>query len=277
MWKLYLANIGKLSWLLYILFFLTLIYIITKEVDALSLSNEELELSKFYYYSHEPFYWLIAYISLIPAVFITLVRLTRLNSHWLQLQAWAGVFFIALFILATYYYSNRLEDHNGNVISILLAGITFGTAMIGWSVSFQWNGIHQKKTHTFNILQNSRLSETYQQQLDNMYASYPIGQYIPKADIAAYDNNTCNEKTLKAIRAACYLLNFYEFVASGIKHNDLDDGFLYQNIRGFVNGLIIKTEHLQKSSKYKDQPKAWRQLNELNCVWVERYKTDPEK
>jgi hypothetical protein len=277
MWKEYLTNTGKLSWVLYVLFFLTLVYIITKEIDALSLNEEELKLSKFYYYSHEPFYWLIAYILLIPAVFITLVKLTRLNSRWLQLQAWAGVFFIALFILATYYYSNRLEGHNGNVISVLLAGITFGTAMIGWSVSFQSNGIHQKKTHTYNILQNSRLSEACQQQLNDMYAIYPIGECIPEADIVKYDNNDCDAETLKAIRAACYLLNFYEFIASGIKYNDLDDLFLYQNIRAFVDGLIIKTEYLQKSSRYKDQPKVWLQLKELNCIWIDRYKTDPER
>lgn len=104
-------------------------------------------------------------------------------------------------------------------------------AAIGWTVSSLVTLRNSVKQHTMSTLLQSRLSATYMEHVKNVNSSFfsKHGELIPltKEEVASPSEGI-------ALASLNYLLNYFEFIAVGIRHGDLDEALLKSSLRGMV-------------------------------------------
>ena len=74
---------------------------------------------------------------------------------------------------------------------------------------------NSRKQHTINVLFHTRLSPEFISYVENIKSCFPGESQITVKEIE--DNPDANVK--EAVR---FLLNYYEFIAVGVRHGDLD-------------------------------------------------------
>lgn len=115
--------------------------------------------------------------------------------------------------------------------------LTAFVALAGWVCSALVAIRNSVKQHTVSTLLQSRLSAVFQERGERL------------VDLLTDDNGDCRTLTEQHIAALSpreiasvrYLLNYYEFIAVGIRHGDLDERLLEQTIRGIVCSLVAAT------------------------------------
>ena len=137
----------------------------------------------------------------------------RLSSRILIVAAsavLAGVF-AGLFLFVRFY----LKDPQAVPLLAVVAYGAAAFALTGWVVQ-SWISIrNSRKQHTINVLFNTRLSPEYIQNTENIRAYFPEESEIKLKDLKEMPDRT----VMESVR---FLLNYYEFVAVGIRHGDLD-------------------------------------------------------
>lgn len=103
-------------------------------------------------------------------------------------------------------------------------------AVCGWLIAGIINLRNSIRQHTISTLLQSRLSATYMQYADKLSKHYFDYEARKRADPDLQENATDNADIL-ALR---YILNYFEFIAIGIKRGDLDEGMLRDSLRGIL-------------------------------------------
>src|SRR5690606_27227489 len=124
----------------------------------------------------------------------------------------------------------------------------------GWWVQGVMSKLAMKRQHTVNTLLQSRLSATYQKQLSICQSILPSNEYFLSRKVveafAERDNQShasdmeLTDKFKARIRSVCYVLNYYEFLAQGIRKEDFDEDLLRLCLSGHVRNLERKFYHL---------------------------------
>lgn len=96
---------------------------------------------------------------------------------------------------------------------ITFLGIT--TAIVGWLYTVRAQNITNMRNHSINTIMNSRLSEYYNQQIRQI-------DKIVK-DKITFSYNDYEKLTPEEQASITYLLNYYEFIAIGIRYNEFDE------------------------------------------------------
>lgn len=112
-------------------------------------------------------------------------------------------------------------------IEHLLATIGVMTAVCGWLIAGFITLRNSTKQHTINTLLQSRLSATYMGYADKLSQHYMAFDARKAANPAIKESPT-DAADIMALR---YILNYFEFVAVGIKRGDLDEGTLRDSLR----------------------------------------------
>lgn len=276
MFKLFFDNTGRAAGTLLVTGLLLLAFITIKEIE-ISLSTEALANGSAFYDSIFYVFWIAAYLLMGAGFYIPLIKM-KYKTGALQAQAWVGFVFILLLIVLVLVGASKADKEITSSISTLLVGVVvlFSTGL-GWVINHQHEQIKHRVSHTYKVLLDSRLSSAFQERYSDMVSVYPTGTKLVKRDVTAFiHNNTLDQEKFKALNGASYLLDFYEFIASGIASDDLDSEFLYQNARGFVCGMYNKSYYLIEAVRKKGQPKAWIQLENLVSKWDDKYDIDPQ-
>jgi uncharacterized membrane protein (DUF485 family) len=115
---------------------------------------------------------------------------------------------------------------------VVLLGVI--AAVAGWIISAIVTMRNSIRQHTVTTLLSSRLSETYMSQTRLVNARYfsPSGGLYQLT--AAEVKSAAPEAQLAAVR---YLLNYFEFIAVGIRYGDLDEKLLKNTLRGILCGV----------------------------------------
>lgn len=143
--------------------------------------------------------------------------------------------------------------------------ITMGSivaAVTGWIITSWVSLRNTKRQHTITVLLQSRLSQAYQQRMKDAIAIYPV---TPNLTLFQECDLNCPEKK-EAIEGIKYLLNYFEFIAVGIKYGDLDEKTLRQSMRGILNTLVTISDIYIKYS-IKKYPLVYEHLLWLNNKW----------
>lgn len=154
-----------------------------------------------------------------------------------------------------------------------MAFIGTAVAMAGWIIK-SWLSIYiARRQHTINILLQSRLSQAYQARLRDIFECYP--QTASKTKIESGDWNDASKAV--AIEGVKYILNYFEFVAIGIRTGDLDEKPLKMSLRGIVAHIIetgdlyIKYLRGETPEKYPKATKAvYEHILWLNDRWKKK-------
>jgi hypothetical protein len=103
-------------------------------------------------------------------------------------------------------------------------------AVSGWITTSLITLHNARRQHTINVLLQSRLSQAYQQRLRDAISKYPTIKKITKVK----DGDWRDPKKWEALEGIKYMLNYFEFVAIGIRQGDLDEKTLKMSLRGIV-------------------------------------------
>lgn len=117
-----------------------------------------------------------------------------------------------------------------------IAGIL--AAATGWVVTSMVNLHNARRQHTVNVLLQSRLSQAYQQRLRDVVKTFPVTPRVTKLKMGDWDVS----ENAEAIDGVKYLLNYFEFVAVGIRTGDLDEKTLKMSLRGILITLCDMAE-----------------------------------
>lgn len=155
---------------------------------------------------------------------------------------------------------------------LFLIGVV--SAITGWIVSSYITLRNSIKQHTINTLLQSRLSATYMQYASRINKSYfapdaPSGP-VPLESLLATD-----DESRENLAALNYVLNYFEFLAVGIRHGDLDRKVLKHTLRGILVRLYEKCECYIKYTRGDDgktvaMPRQFEHVSWLYQDWCSK-------
>ena len=115
---------------------------------------------------------------------------------------------------------------------VVLLGVV--AAVVGWITSAIVTMRNSIRQHTVTTLLSSRLSETYMSQTRLVNARY----FSPSGALYRLTEDEVKAARPEAQLAALrYLLNYFEFIAVGIRYSDLDEKLLKNTLRGILCGV----------------------------------------
>lgn len=145
---------------------------------------------------------------------------------------------------------------------------------------FNQSRLAQTKQHTMNLLIESRFAPFLLELNTDRKAGFPEYKDILYTDWASAMAAPRNDEPLqtervvarrKAARALTELLNYYEFLASGIRLGDLDEELLKENVRGFFCNLVDDARFVIIGLRKKQNS----DLTYKNLIWLyERWRRD---
>lgn len=198
---------------------------------------------------------------------------------------WLGLLFLALVlcgaalffwertgVLVFFWEPKKLDLEKGHGVAIFAAFL----AAIGWTVTSLVTLRNSVKQHTMNILLQSRLSATYTEHVKaaNGMFSTSQGQLIPltRAEVRRPPHGV-------DFQHLGYLLNYFEFVAVGIRHGDLNEGLLKSSLRGFVCSIYCVAQELIDDRRNELGPyrksRSYENLCWLHARWRDESQLPP--
>lgn len=187
-------------------------------------------------------------------------------------------------VIVSTYVILRYADTYQTSLSILVTGVFVG---MGWWIQSITTAANSRRTHTLNIIMASRTSTEYQQQLRNSSKLYRASVVCPELaewrlspHKDEFKNAIVPDEIDQAINGTVYILNYFEFLAQGIKFRDLDDCLLRECFSGILAGIERRGFYLIIEAQKADQ-RAFEGVIRLTKEWnnesaVEKYRTNPD-
>lgn len=187
-------------------------------------------------------------------------------------------------VIVSSYVILRYEPTYQTSLSILVTGVFVG---MGWWIQAITTAANARRTHTLNIIMASRTSSEYQEQTRASSKLYRSG--VVCSDLAEWRFSP-NREEFKytvvpddindAINGTVYVLNYFEFLAQGIKFRDLDDCLLRECFSGILAGIERRGFHIIIEAQ-KSEPKSFEGVIRLTKEWngesyVEKYRANPD-
>jgi hypothetical protein len=223
-------------------------------------------------------YWSILYLIFLATCYFPILKNRHRNGS-LAVMGWVGFSFILLFlclVILTLYRNGFNTQHTAPYIVTVSIFSTL-TLALGWIIHVQNTTFSNRKSHTLNVLLQTRINDIYQNRSSDWKACFGKDNVVKIEQADSYLSTKPSDlgaSEIKALDAACYLLDFYDFIAIGIMKNDLDEDLFYESHRQIVKGLCLKTRHLLEHVYYTPYPKAWIELKTMNERWEVRYKAE---
>lgn len=191
---------------------------------------------------------------------------------------------IVVIIINAGYVIIRYNDKYQTALSIMVTGTFVG---MGWWIQAITTAANARRAHTLNIIMASRTSSEYQQQTRASSKIYRGGTIICK-ELAEWRLNPATEEFKytdvpqhldDALNGTIYVLNYFEFLAQGIKYRDLDDCLLKECFSGILAGIERRGFHLIVESQ-KTDPRSFEGVIRLTKDWngesfVEKHRSNP--
>jgi hypothetical protein len=146
-------------------------------------------------------------------------------------------------------------------------------AAIGWTVTSLVTLRNSVKQHTMNTLLQTRLSATYMEHVKTVTSMFSTinGELIP----LTYTEVRTPPHGVD-FGSLSYMLNYFEYVAVGIRHGDLNEGLLKASLRGIVCSIFCVAEQLIAQRRAELGPYKKSRSYE-NLVWLHERWEDPEQ
>lgn len=191
---------------------------------------------------------------------------------------------IVWMVIFSSYLVLRYQPQYQTALSILVTGVFIG---MGWWIQSITTAANARRTHTLNIIMASRTSTEYQTQTrcsSNLYRASAIPQELAEWRVNPHKDEfkyiDVPEDILTAINGTVYVLNYFEFLAQGIKFRDLDDCLLRECFCYILSGLERRGFHVIVEAQKAD-PRAFEGVLRLSKEWngeslVEKFRSNPD-
>lgn len=222
-------------------------------------------------------YWVVSYFLVLTSFLMPLNKIKHLpygrRIFYISLTIFA-VIFIVLFREIWEEFKSPSEMSQKS-LEMLGYSIAATVAIFGWFIQHQLTRQHNKVSHSLNILLQMRVSEEFQKHMKqaNKFYSSRTRHKISDADMTKYHSEDELDDKIKSIESHIYLLNYYEFLAYGIKSGTLDEELLFQTLGGIVIGHFDRAEAVIKKAR-ESSPKIYESLVNLEDRWKIRRQYD---
>ncbi|WP_430454920.1 DUF4760 domain-containing protein [Rheinheimera sp.] len=248
-----------------------------------------------YFMSISEVVYATAMCSLVYALFYPLIKIRKYPHGRFVSNTIAGllviisVFSVIMVLLRTTF--NDLQTALSGTLGVIAAI----AAITGWVVNHQIAAANNRVNQTLNLILQTRISSVYQEHETAIRSVYSSRDVISKEDVKdwienpvkVHDDTACEignctkkdklltikDKKHKALVSCCYMLNYYEFLASGVNSGLLDEELLYQTVGGMLlrqnNQMRAVIDHFRESSK-----KSLEHLIELEERWQPRHRME---
>lgn len=248
--------------------------------------------------------WAIVFLSLLLPAGLRCANCGA-KSVWPVVALSVFVLGVVLLVFYTCYFwavgaSQGSESRFDKLLNFPPMLAALWAAGVGWYITFQAAAKNHRTTNSFNLIMQTRTSKEFLDNAKFVGLVYPHGSVVPPADAELIDAKKLKELTAKeAERAAAnnpadpvladllfkargadalkYLLNYYEFMAVGIKAKDLEEEILYDTIGVTVTSVYNRSaafiNYLRDPNKGK-QPLAFVELRDLVAQWDKRLKQE---
>ncbi|MGC0121682.1 DUF4760 domain-containing protein [Pseudoalteromonas piscicida] len=252
---------------------------------VISISIETGLVSTEIYYAHEGTYWCLGLIAYAVGFYSPAKKIADSDSRVGVPLFIAVAWLVQICVSITVYCFRELEFSQFNhftpdhLVHFVTSFFAASAVAIGWFVHGQTQKNSQKRQHTVNLLNSSRMSETYQNKLQAYQVCYSPQSHISKSDVEKFVRYRAksdlkerqelykkDKEKIEAIHAAMYLLNFYEFACVGIAEGDLDNTYLYETVSAIVQNLYSSTKELVLEVRKQD-PKYYEHLEIQLLNW----------
>lgn len=148
-----------------------------------------------------------------------------------------------------------------------LGSVGVVSAICGWIVAGIITVRNSTKQHTMSLLLESRLSSTYMG-----YANWINSSVFDKEGrirIVPIDEYRESQEAHSALN---FILNFFEFVAVGIRCGDLDERIVKNTHRGLIVNMVTASDMVIRAARQDDgkkvgKPKCFEHLLWLDARW----------
>lgn len=153
-------------------------------------------------------------------------------------------------------------DNSSNVILILLGTLA---AVLGWLFTSRGQDLNSRRSHSIQTLMSSRLSEAYAN-----HSNYATGVYtrLKEKNGQHYILELEDFENLEPLErnAIIYQLNYFEFIAVGIRYGDLDENLIKNTLKTIINTNIVFFGNIIADKRIKS-PTVYEHLISLNKRW----------
>jgi len=164
-----------------------------------------------------------------------------------------SIIFFSTMLITYYLYCNYGVEYQ-SVVTLLISSVLIGS---GWWVQATVSKVAARKSHTLNILMTQRNSEIFHRRSQNALRVFgftkTINECIAKSQVNPSDKDICNKKLKKKYKQAIvdfvYVLNYYEFICSGINNGDFDDFLMKDCLSDIIPRLEMRGYHVIKLSR----------------------------
>jgi len=145
----------------------------------------------------------------------------------------------------------------------LLGAGGVASAMCGWIIAGMITLRNSIRQHTVTTLLQSRLSATYMKYADDLSRHYTEFDKRRRANPALRESAT-DKVDISALR---YILNYFEFIAIGVKRGDLDEETLKDSLRSILRKNVAMSRPWIKAGQV-DNPHLYTNLLWLHDRWM---------
>lgn len=223
-------------------------------------------------------------IAIITSSILTLSAHRFIHKKFPDTIELLGIFSFLIWIslLASYFTLRYAKDYQ-TALSILVTG---ALVCMGWWIQSITSAAQSRRKHTLEIILSTRTSEVYQEKLNiyshlyhgNTHVAQKFAQWRSFPNLPEFSNASVTDEYRNAINGLLYILNYFEFLAQGVKAKDLDDCLLKECFSGFIKDLEKKAFYLIIEAQ-KANNKNFEGLIYLSKKWnsesfVEKYQNN---
>lgn len=213
--------------------------------------------SYFYYYVKDDFFLKPRTYIQLNIIMLSLVIAFVLTVYWnLSLREYSFVGF------ALENIHGKNSNQSSNVILILLGTLT---AVLGWLFTNRGQDLNSRRSHSIQTLMSSRLSEAYANHSNHATKVYTS---LKEKHGEAYNLSLQDYSELEQLErnAIIYQLNYFEFIAVGIRYGDLDENLIKNTLKSIINTNCVFFQNIIKDKQSKS-PSLYEHLTALNKRW----------
>lgn len=241
------------------------------------------------------FFAIAAYLSLAIYFWPCLLRAAHEDHrHLLTVVIWSFVLVI-LGIATSFYsfFSIAGEDYvkYDKLLNVVPVFVAIWAAAVGWLIHFKLTTKAHRTNNAFAIIMETRKSAEFLKRVEQINRHFPPGSTsIPKDYHEFFDPGSLKKlldarasgqtvpdadlEKAEAIVALKYVLNYYEFMAVGIRAGDLDENLVFDTICIHVIKLFERSSSLVNFAGNGDNsgghPKSYCDLRALVQRWKAR-------
>ncbi|MFW2106137.1 DUF4760 domain-containing protein [Acinetobacter guillouiae] len=196
-----------------------------------------------------------------------LLILILLGLVFVNILLWKGCFEDYTFL--NFDIRNTPTQFKSTALVTVLAAIA---AVFGWIFTSRVQIINTTRSHSVQVLMNSRNSTAYIGKVDEatkIRRKLVKDLALPKGEKVQLSASKFEELEDDQKSAVTYLLNFLEFVAIGIRHNNLDEDLIKGSFRSILKSNYILFQPVIEYLREIDSPKTYNQLETLHKRWDE--------